>query len=71
MNMGDGGPAFPCTEMDTFGNPVSQSGISARDYFAAAALQAVIASERYSHLSPEQRAAVAYEHADCMKELRI
>lgn len=50
--LNDGGPAFPCEEekITSFsGCPVTiqHSGMSLRDYFAAAALQGLIVSTSY------------------------
>lgn len=63
LNNYDGGPAFP-TEDYTVGNP----GMSLRDYFATAALQAIIARNE-----PGMRVdvSIAYEYADEMLQERI
>ena len=59
MSKNDGGPAFPAYDgFDRF------PGISARDYFAAAALTGEIASDRVA--TEEQLAAFAYKMADAM-----
>ena len=72
----DGGPAFP--KLDYFagpdgsgGVPVSEGGMSLRDYFAAAAMQGLIASnddgagDRIAEI-PDY----AYEIADAMLKAR-
>lgn len=54
--MNDGGPAFPRPSgeaVDMIGNhfwPQAQEGMSLRDYFAAAALQGMLA---YSYVNPQ------------------
>lgn len=61
----DGGPAFPITSGDLFA-----SGMTLRDYFAAAALQGMLAdkSKGYPH---NEYASDAYAFADAMLEERI
>jgi hypothetical protein len=63
--MQDGIFAFPSGEPATSG---SQSGITIRDYFAASALQALIAKPSGAGipLSKDMVAATAYEWADAM-----
>lgn len=72
MSKPDGGPAFPIGDMH------GEVGMSLRDYFAAAALQGMLA---YSHVNPstgnyhencslQDAAAQAYEYADAMIEAR-
>jgi hypothetical protein len=60
----DGGPAFPTTKpLDYWGDP--NQGLSMRDYFAAAALQGIIAA--HGNESNERVAAeYAYGYADAM-----
>ena len=76
----DGGPAFPMQmPIDDAGNPVSASvmGMSLRAYFAAKAMEGLIAGrwtdEPYSeeaHKSPKRTARRAIEYADALiKEL--
>ena len=67
--MNDGGPAFPQTNETT---PVSTTrfgpipgGISSRDYFAAAALQGIIANGCLSRFQ-DHCADLAYQYADAM-----
>lgn len=66
----DGGPAFPCEEEASTsfsGCPVmiQHSGMTLRDYFAAAALQGITAR---THINSDMRgwAELAYKHADAM-----
>jgi len=73
----DGGPAFPTNfDMSTFTH--ENQGMALRDYFAAAALQGMLA---YSYVSPrngnwhensDERgvAVMAYMYADAMLEVR-
>ena len=60
----DGGPAMPCVMLIQVGDPVytpptqvHHSGMSLRDYFAAKALQGIIASRKIPGL---------YDSSDCM-----
>ena len=69
----DGGPAFPVTPMNAAG-PVADTftGMSLRDYFAAAALHGLLASSQYpvdkdtGTTRFETYSACAYHHADAM-----
>lgn len=64
----DGGPAFPTT------TPFTDEGMSIRDYFAAAALQGILAA----HAGPDnlifptdkEAARMAYSAADAMLRAR-
>ena len=66
--MKDGGPAFPVPDID--GSAVCE-GMTLRDYFAAKAMQGMLA---YPHASttaePEAYAEAAYEIADAMIQER-
>ena len=64
----DGGTAFPITRMD---EPYRE-GMSLRDYFAAAALQGLIASDVYRKDQGSQKkvAEISYILADAMLEAR-
>jgi|688.fasta_scaffold1295735_1 hypothetical protein len=72
----DGGPAFPCEEekIASFsGCPVTikHSGMTLRDYFAAAALQGFIASGKPAqHYGKNNIAECAYDIAALMLEER-
>ena len=74
----DGGPAFPFTCQGPTTGPEFYYGMSLRDYFAAAALQGMLA---YSYVNPnygnyhetytsQQAAGAAYDHADAMLKER-
>ena len=86
--MQDGGPAFPCKDfvfvaktaggVDRF-HKIDSTGLSLRDYFAAAALQAILpvaddAERRYGSNGAMAKAAdyaqVAYALADAMLKAR-
>ena len=60
----DGGPAFPT---DNYNGGVSSTGMTLRDYFAAAAFPEV---DRRSHGTPEQIASECYMLADAMLKAR-
>lgn len=65
MAIETGGPAFPYVETDDCG---VREGMSLRDYFAAKAMQAIIASDgTYEY---KNRAIEAYQAADAMLEAR-
>ena len=73
----NGGPAYPWTYMDrdSMGQEVTREqgvGMSLRDYFAAAALQGILAQplESDAAFSPELCAGSAYEYADAMLAAR-
>ena len=59
MAINDGGTAFPCPVEGT-------SGMSLRDYFAAAALTGLLASPDPTLPNPEGIAKVCYRFADAM-----
>lgn len=67
----DGGPAFPVesydheADMDTV-----KLGMTLRDYFAAAALQGMLANAQPGDGTPEEFAADAYAFADAMLAAR-
>jgi hypothetical protein len=62
----DGGPAFPRTGADGHTSP--QSGMTLRDYFAAAALQGLIANGECPTWDDDAKA--AYAAADAMLKAR-
>jgi len=68
----DGGPAFARdSHMDKqLGLYVQQQGMSLRDYFAAAALQGLMAQVKPEDHWAEYRAKWSYEVADAMLERR-
>ena len=69
MSINDGGPAFPCQSVTTqHGVLLGDMGMTLRDYFAAAALQGMIAAgENYS---TGELCEYAYGVADDMLALR-
>ena len=60
-----GGPAFPCEFGGTYQNRASE-GISIRDYFAAKAMQGMMAYGQCNSMEAGPIAAFAYEYADAM-----
>lgn len=68
----NGGPAFPCDELvDQYGNLHRSEGMSLRDYFAAMALQGMLANQHPYQASDERMfARDAYVLADAMLEAR-
>lgn len=69
----NGGPAFPqCVGVGTEGNIIASydfvdgAGLSLRDYFAAKALQGLIANTDYTTYGYGQMAIYAYQAADAM-----
>lgn len=68
----NGGPAFPHVWTDT-GEPAEiAAGMTLRDYFAASALQGIIACVRdhTGACSVNSRVAKAFEYADAMLKAR-
>ncbi len=63
--MNNGGPAFPALDARTM-----LSGMSLRDYFAAKALQGVLAADTEELLSVDAIASVSYRIADAMLKER-
>ena len=64
----DGGPAFPRTGADGHTSP--QSGMTLRDYFAAAALQGQAHRFAHPHEYRELLAQDCYDIADAMLKAR-
>lgn len=65
-------PAFPRTG-EGFGDPkYDTEGMTLRDYFAAAAINGLVATDWYQGkgMSPQNRAAEAYVIADAMLKAR-
>lgn len=60
----DGGPAFPVPDRGV------TRGMTLRDYFAAAALQGMLANAKPGDGTPEEFAADAYSFADAMLAAR-
>lgn len=75
MNKETGGPAFPCDTIvardekgHLYGSEISSGGMTLRDYFAAKAMQSIIAADgTYEY---KNRAIEAYQAADAMMEAR-
>ena len=66
--MNTGGPAFPSTHHNGWGEP--EKGMTLRDYFAAKAMQGIVSRE-VSHMDRvEKYAEGAYAMADAMLEAR-
>ena len=77
MSVKDGGPAFPVTEkIDTPYDTevdVVRPGMTLRDYFAAAALTGMLASDMrrgFPKPHPNITSVDAYEYSDAMLEAR-
>ncbi len=73
----DGGPAFPCEEQIRCNGEVCDirkfTGMTLRDYFAAAALQGIISDASVPASSKKDGELVsrsAYEYADAMLKAR-
>lgn len=62
--MNTGGPAFPSTFHNGWGEP--EKGMTLRDYFAAKAMQGIL----FEGLDPAETAKHAYEMADAMLKAR-
>jgi len=64
----DGGPAFPRPAVnDRLGWLGAQQGMTLRDYFAAAYLTGLVSQRSGGkNLTPDERAVLAYIHADAM-----
>lgn len=62
-----GGPAFPCETRYVKYNP----GMSLRDYFAAKAIQGMLAHGEHAEGGWKRLVAAAYSYADAMLEERI
>lgn len=61
--MNTGGPAFPTRN-------TLNDGMTLRDYFAAKAIQGLLASQTTSHLTDEMLSKEAYAVADAMLKAR-
>jgi len=72
MSSKTGGPAFPHLRRhvapDTY-EVISENGMTLRDYFAAKAMQALIAASNFD-LSMQVIAGYAYEQADAMMQAK-
>ena len=63
----DGGPAFPCPND---ANVNGDTGMSLRDYFAAKAMQGILAGDAGCDLENDEVASDAYLMADAMLAAR-
>ncbi|EPF6612188.1 hypothetical protein RFG51_004841 [Klebsiella aerogenes] len=66
MSKDNGGPAFPSSASEGCGSSVDRSGMTLRDYFAAKAMQAMIAAREPDGAIPGW----AYGMADEMLKAR-
>ena len=66
--MNTGGPAFPKTPFIEIGTP--QNGMTLRDYFAAKAMQGMLAENGGGARSNDDLAVIAYALADSMLKAR-
>ena len=72
MSVHDGGSAFPSPKMKyniKNNEYTEQNGMTLRDYFAAKAMQSIIALNG-RNISPQASAGQAYEAADAMLKAR-
>lgn len=68
----DGGPAFPLADIEWHPERKHNNGMTLRDYFAAAALQGLLASSSVGDsLAEPDYAVAAYLQADAMLAERI
>lgn len=68
MATNDGGPAFPTVDANYREGDYGTMGMSLRDYFAAAALQGIIAA--YPQANVPDAAATAFQYADALLAAR-
>jgi hypothetical protein len=70
--MNNGGPAFPQTDNRVVAalSIANSQGMTLRDYFAAKALQGVLAADTEELLSVDAIASVSYRIADAMLKER-
>ena len=69
MNNDTSGPAFPVLHWISGESTGAEEGMTLRDYFAAKAMQGLLASD--THAPVEEFVRRAYEVADAMMEERI
>ena len=76
MSTETGGPAFPCDRLPTLeGKCITSDGMTLRDYFAAKAMQGMIAyhGDKMHIVDSDGRTSLhfaAYDHADAMMKAR-
>jgi len=72
--LNDGGPAFPVWELNGKGQPeMTGFGMTLRDYFAAKAMQGLLAAQIHGFIDTPANgpfASMAYEMADAMLKAR-
>ena len=69
-NINTGGPAFPCETIHPCGSHEQVDGLSIRDYFAAKAMQGMLAENGGGARSNDDLAVIAYALADSMLKAR-
>jgi hypothetical protein len=70
MTTDTGGPAFPAFEFQRgYGQMMPVGGMTLRDYFAAKAMQGIVANPDLDAY-PEDYAKKAYQYADAMLKAR-
>lgn len=72
-NINDGGPAFPTTQANFDNMEPAGDGMTIRDYFAAKAMQGILAGDHpvtHEAFPLEKVADVAYQMADAMLRAR-
>ena len=70
MNKETGGPAFPVFPETEVGHAAAFSGMTLRDYFAAKAMQGLLACPVQPQSGPDMYARDAYAISDAMLEVR-
>lgn len=61
-----GGPAFPTAESNYHNENMRSEGLSIRDYFAAKAMQGMMAYGQCNNMEVGPIAVFAYEYADAL-----
>ena len=73
-HINDGGPTFPVWELNGNGQPeMTGFGMTLRDYFAAKAMQGLLAAQIHGFIDTPAKgpfASMAYEMADAMLKAR-
>ncbi|EPG6435673.1 hypothetical protein WI984_002082 [Klebsiella aerogenes] len=74
MSKDNGGPAFPCSASDGCGSSIERAGMTLRDYFAAKAMQGILANPGQLDVITESAilwvTADSYRVADAMLKAR-
>lgn len=66
----DGGPAFPWLDWESSRGEFLQKGMSLRDYFAAKAMEAILANSQIVVNDKTSISSMAYQMADSMLAAR-